>query len=106
MKTLATDPRDLTPEDMRRLGVERTSRANAIRRMCLQCMGGSHLAVRECESGGCPLFWFRTNYDPWRTPMSEEQRAAASERLTGARAAMVEAAPTKRVSLFEDDEED
>ena len=89
LKTFITDPRDLGPEDMQRLGVRRVSRGDAIRQMCLACMGGSPTFVRECESGGCPLYWFRMGTDPFREAreMSDEQRAVMAERLAKAREA-------------------
>ncbi len=76
MKTLATDPRELTPEDMAKLGVPRTNRTDAIRAMCLQCVGTPQ-EVRLCECGACPLFFFRMGSDPFRAPPSEKQMATA-----------------------------
>jgi len=31
----------------------------AIRRRCIDCTGGSHKAVRECEINDCDLFFYR-----------------------------------------------
>lgn len=33
--------------------------AECIRLQCLECMGGSYLFVRECETYGCSLWSFR-----------------------------------------------
>lgn len=83
------DPREMTPDDFLRLGVTRTSRGDAVRAMCLQCMGGSPREVLLCASANCPLWPFRMGTDPWREKreMSDEQRAASIERLAAARAA-------------------
>ena len=104
--TYATDPREMTPEDLNRLGFKRVSRGDAIRQMCLSCMGGSTAEVRRCENGACPLFWFRCGTDPWREQreMTEEQRQAGAERLRRARESRSGAQPQGAgVSLFDDD---
>lgn len=104
--TYATDPREMTPEDCNRLGFKRVSRGEAIRGMCLQCMGGSTAEVRRCENGGCPLFLFRCGTDPFREQreMTEEQRVAGAERLRKARENRTGAQPQPAsVSLFDDD---
>jgi hypothetical protein len=104
--TYATDPREMTPEDLNRLGFKRVSRGQAIRDMCLSCMGGSPAEVRRCENGACPLFVFRMNHDPYREQreMTEEQRAAGAERLRKARESRTGAQPQPAsVSLFDDD---
>jgi len=38
-----------------------------IRKMCLECMGGSPKLVSECTSTDCPLFPFRFGKNPNRT---------------------------------------
>ena len=96
-----------TAENLQARGIARRSRGASIRSMCLQCMGGSAAGVRECVSSPCPLWPYRLGSDPWRAPMSDEQRAAAAERMTKARAAMeVEPVERRAVSLFDLDEED
>lgn len=81
------DPRDLTPEDLTRLGFRRVPQSAAIRRFCLECMGGSRGEVLLCASAGCPLWLYRMGTNPWREKreMPEEQRLAAVERLRLAR---------------------
>jgi hypothetical protein len=81
------DPRDMQPADFAKLGIGRVSRGDAIRGMCLQCMCGSHREILLCASASCPLWPFRMGNDPWRAPMSEEQRAAAAERMKTVRVA-------------------
>ena len=85
---MTTDPRDMTPADLAALGLTRTSRGDAIRAKCIDCMGGSPAEVRLCASGSCALWPFRMGTDPWREAreMTDEQRQAAAERLARARA--------------------
>lgn len=37
-----------------------------IRKMCLECMGGSYKLVAECPSSDCPLFEYRFGTNPNR----------------------------------------
>ena len=82
------DPREMSPEDFARYGVERISRGDAIRAKCRDC-GESPRAILECAVSTCALWPFRMGTDPWREKreMTDEQRAAASERLRLAREA-------------------
>lgn len=83
------DPREMIPEDFARIGISRISRGDAIRQMCLSCMGGSSREVLLCASANCSLWPFRMGTDPFREKreMSEEQREASVQRLAAARAA-------------------
>jgi len=60
----------------------------AIRQNCLDCSNGSSYEVRECQIKDCPLWPFRFGKNPFRAKrvMTEEQKAAAVERLAKARA--------------------
>lgn len=78
---LGADPRQLTAADLEAAGIERISRGDAIRAKCLDCAGGSPAEVRRCSITGCSLWPFRMGTDPFRAPMSEERKAAASERF-------------------------
>ena len=59
----------------------------AIRAFCVECCGGSSNEVKLCPATECQLYAFRFGKNPYRTKreMTEEQRAAASERLRKAR---------------------
>ena len=59
----------------------------AIRANCLQCVGGSAYEVRTCTAKNCYLFPFRFGKNPYtkKREMTEEQRAAAADRLIAAR---------------------
>lgn len=51
-----------------------TSPIKAIREKCLDCCGGNSNEVRLCPAEDCPLWHFRFGKNPYRKPMSEEQR--------------------------------
>ncbi len=60
----------------------------AMRAKCLGCCAGSKLEVKMCGIPECPLYPYRMGKSPARKgrPLTEEQRAAAVERLARARA--------------------
>jgi hypothetical protein len=60
------------------LGRPRIARGEAIRAKCLDCCCGSPSEVRRCAALDCPLWPFRMGTDPYRAPVSEERREAAS----------------------------
>ena len=64
-----------------------TNPVKAIREKCLDCCAGQIAEVKVCPSESCALHPFRFGKNPYRTKreMSEEQRAAAAERLREAR---------------------
>ena len=59
----------------------------AIRAFCIDCCGGNSHEVKLCTAPNCVLYPFRLGKNPYRTKreMTEEQRAAAVERLAKAR---------------------
>ena len=59
----------------------------AIRLKCLDCMCGNAMEVKLCPAKDCSLYEFRLGHNPNITPrqMTEEQKAAAVERLRLAR---------------------
>lgn len=66
-----------------------TNPVKAIREKCLDCCAGQVAEVKACPSEHCALWPFRMGKNPYRSKreMSEEQRAAAAERLRLAREA-------------------
>ena len=64
-----------------------TNPVKAIRAFCIDCCGGSSNEVKLCTAPKCALYPFRLGKNPYRTKreMTEEQRAAATERLAKAR---------------------
>lgn len=81
------DPRDMTADELAGAGIERTPILAAVRAKCLDCCGGAPSEVRRCTATGCALWPFRMNHNPFRSAreMSDEQRAAAADRLRAAR---------------------
>ena len=68
-------------------GNEIKNPVKAIRAFCIDCCGGSSNEVKLCTALHCVLYPFRLGKNPFRTKrtMTEEQRAAATERLAKAR---------------------
>lgn len=83
------DPREMTRDDLEACGHEAKPVLTAIREKCLDCSSDAPSEVRRCTVVGCALWPFRMGTNPFRAEreMSEEQRAAAAERLAKARAA-------------------
>lgn len=53
----------------------------AIKEKCLDCSGGYKDEVKLCPIEDCPLYIYRLGKDPDGRKMTDEQRAAASERF-------------------------
>ncbi len=85
--TAGRDPRRMTPPDLEAMGLQRQSRGDAIRQACIGCMAGNVAEVRRCALATCSLWPFRMGTDPWRATreLSDEQRAAVTERLARGR---------------------
>ena len=66
-----------------------TNPVKAIRMKCMDCCGGHRSEVDRCTIKDCALYPFRMGRNPFRAvrEMTEEQKAAAVERLAKARAA-------------------
>ena len=59
----------------------------AIKAKCLDCCCGQREEVKLCPVTDCPLWNFRLGKNPNRSrSLTDEQRAAAAERLAKARA--------------------
>lgn len=77
------DPRKMTPEELRAMGHLPMSKADVIRRHCLDCCGGSADEVRKCMALRCPSWPERMG---GRSPFlakpayTAEQREAMRER--------------------------
>ena len=56
--------------------MEIKSPIKAIRAKCIDCSGGNKAEVRKCVIPECPLFPFRMGKNPFRKPLTEEQREA------------------------------
>lgn len=85
-ETQGRDPRRLSLKSLKEIGHEPIPVLKAIRAKCLDC---SHTVseVSRCTSVDCALWPFRMGKNPFRTPPSDEARAAAAERLRKTREA-------------------
>jgi len=64
------------------------SPVKAIRKFCLECVGGNRNYVRECECAHCPLWPFRMGKNPFiERDLTDEQKEASLLRLKKAREA-------------------
>ena len=70
----------------------KVSALKAVRLKCLDCSCGSAHEVSLCPIENCPLFPFRFGKNPFRAKreMTDEQKAAAKERLARSRKKKVE----------------
>ena len=69
------DPRRMTADELAALGHQRMSPLRALRLRCVDCSGDSAAEVRLCTAVTCPAWPFRMGKSPWRSPVTEEQRA-------------------------------
>jgi hypothetical protein len=74
------DPRQMTQGEIRAMGHEPMSATAAIRAKCLDCCAGSADEVRKCVAMGCPSWPWRIGTNPWRQPLSDEQREIRRQR--------------------------
>lgn len=83
------DPRQLSAAQLGEGGIFAQPVLAAIRAKCLDCCCGQTSEVAACVSTACALWPYRFNHNPFRTAreMSDEQRAAAADRLAKARSA-------------------
>ena len=88
---IGRDPREMARDEIEAMGHEAMSATEAIRGKCLDCCAGSAHEVRACVAIACPSWPWRMGTNPWRQPMSDEQREvrrqAALRRGLGARRA-------------------
>jgi hypothetical protein len=68
------DPRQMRQDELLAMGHAAMSPMAAIRARCLDCCAGSSDEARKCVAMACPSWPFRTGKNPWRAPLSEEQR--------------------------------
>ena len=78
---IGVDPRELSGEQLEAAGKAGVPVLRAIRLKCLDCSGGAQSEVLKCTAVSCALWAFRMGTNPYRKEVSEDQRAAASERM-------------------------
>ena len=77
------DPRRMTADELAALGHQRMSPLRALRLRCIDCSGDSAAEVRLCTAVTCPAWPFRMGKSPWRSPVTEEQRARLKDHAFG-----------------------
>ncbi len=66
--------------------ISKSAPLRAIKQFCYECSGETIAEVKRCTATACALYPYRLGYDPERKrEMTEEQKAAATERLLKAR---------------------
>jgi hypothetical protein len=80
---IGRDPRQMSRDELRKMGHEPKSPLSALRDHCLDCCAGSAGEVRMCMALRCPSWPDRMGTNPWRRSASEAQRAQG--RKLGAR---------------------
>ena len=76
------DPRKMTVEDLNAMGHEKMPLGKAIRKLCIECSGGSESEVRRCTTVSCPVWPYRMGKNPFaKRDLTDEQRAEMAKRL-------------------------
>jgi hypothetical protein len=80
------DPRKMSEAELKALGHEGMRLLKVIRLKCLDCCSGSESEVRRRGLVSCVNWPYRMSKNPFRgRDLTDEQRAAAGERLKKAR---------------------
>lgn len=83
-----TDPRAVTAAQLEAAGHFPDKLTTIIRNHCTDCCAGQLSEVRHCTVTNCTLWPYRMGTNPFRKrELTEEQKVAARERLSVARAA-------------------
>lgn len=64
---------------------EKLTPMRAIRKMCLQCICGDILAVKECPDQDCPLWKYRSGHTKSTRKYTQEEREEIGKRLSQAK---------------------
>jgi hypothetical protein len=78
-ETYGRDPRDMSVEELNRMGHIKMPMLKVIREKCTDCSGGSIGEVRKCTAFKCALWPYRTNSNPFTGKLGH---AAAFATLT------------------------
>lgn len=62
------------------MGDEIRTPLKAIKQKCIECCAGQKSEVRLCETRGCALYAFRLGKNPYKKPLTDEQREILAER--------------------------
>jgi hypothetical protein len=85
---IGRDPRKVTEAEWSLAGIAAEPIMDVIRAKCLDCSARQDAEIRKCVAINCALWPYRMGANPLRAKrsMTDEQRAAAGERLKQARA--------------------
>ncbi len=80
------DPRTMSEAELGAVGHHKRRLLDVVRDGCIACAGGNQAEVRRCRLVECVFWPYRMGASPFATrEMSDEQRAAAADRLRAAR---------------------
>lgn len=90
---IGRDPRQMSRDELRKMGHEPKSPLRALRAHCLDCCAGSPVEVAKCMVLSCPSWVHRMGADPWRPPASAAQREQGRKLGARMRQKSIEALP-------------
>jgi hypothetical protein len=73
------DPRRMGKAGLEAAGFEPLTPMAVVRTKCLDCCAGSAQEVRYCVAVDCPSWPYRMGSNPFRSPISEQRRAALQD---------------------------
>ncbi|MDP6876851.1 MAG: hypothetical protein QF521_25330, partial [Alphaproteobacteria bacterium] len=82
---IGRDPRRMTTAELIAVGHARLPLSKAVRRFCIECSGGSMDEARKCVAVDCVLWPFRMGTNPWRPPLSDDERERRAKVLEKSR---------------------
>lgn len=82
---IGRDPRKMTMTELEAAGHARLPLSKAIRRFCIECSGGPPHHPRKCVFVDCVLWPFRMGTNPWRPPLSDDERERRAKVLEKSR---------------------
>lgn len=92
-KKIGCDPRRVSGAELTDAGHQKDSLLTIMRRKCLDCCAGQTGEVRLCTATACDLWPYRMGTNPFaKRTLTAEQKEAAAQRMTDARAKRIVAA--------------
>lgn len=82
---IGRDPRRMSMAELNALGHQPSPMLKVIRAKCLDCSCGQVSEVRKCAAADCALWPYRMSANPFRSPLSDEERQKRAEMLRAVR---------------------
>lgn len=79
--TIGRDPRTMSVAEFEALGHRKEPLLKLIRRNCIDCAGNNEAEVRRCALVACPFWPYRMGTNPFAAERTDEQKAAAAQRM-------------------------